>query len=78
MIFLLTDGVTDNITDKKIKSLIRKTPKKELLTKIVEEAVYKDQHFRVPYSLKRKYTANYVIPFPGRDNASGSIYIKEI
>ncbi len=78
MIFLLTDGVTDNITDKKIKSLIRKTPKKELLTKIVEEAVYKDQHFRVPYSLKRKYTANYVIPFPGRDNASGSIFIKEI
>ena len=78
MIFLLTDGVTDNITDKKLKSLIRKTPKKDLLGKIIEEAVYKDQHFRIPYSLKRKYTANYVIPFPGRDNASGSIYIKEI
>ena len=78
LIVLFTDGVTDNITDKKIKSIIRKTPKKDLLAMLIEEAVYKDQHFRIPYSLKRKYTANYVIPFPGRDNASGSIYIKEI
>ena len=78
LIVLLTDGVTDNITDRKIKSLIRKTPKKDLLSMIIEEAVYKDQHFHIPYSLKRKYTANYVIPFPGRDNASGAIYIKEI
>ncbi len=78
LILLFTDGVTDNITDKRIKYLIKRTPKKELLSRIVEEAVYKDQHFRIPYTLKRKYTANYVIPFPGRDNASGAIYIKEI
>ena len=78
MIFLLTDGVTDNITDRKIKTLIHKTPKNELLEKMIEEAVYKDQHFRIPFCLQRKYTANYVVPFPGRDNASGSIYIKEV
>ena len=78
MIFLLTDGVTDNITDKKIKCVIRKSSKKEILNNLVKEAVYVDQHFRIPYLLKRRYTANYIIPFPGRDNASGAIYIKEV
>ena len=78
MIFLLTDGVTDNITDKKIKSLIRKGPKESILNNLINEAVNVDQHFRIPFTLKRKYTANYVIPFPGRDNASGAIYIKEV
>lgn len=78
MIFLLTDGVTDNITDKKIKKLIRRTPKEYLLSNIINEAVYVDQHLRIPFFLKRRYTANYVIPFPGRDNASGAIYIKNV
>ena len=76
MILLFTDGVTDIITDTKIKSLIRKTPRKELLSSIIDEAVYVDQHLKIPLSLKRKYTANYVVPFKGRDNASGAIYIK--
>lgn len=78
MIFLLTDGVTDNITDSKIKKLIRKTKKDKLLDAIINESINVDQHFKIPLSLKRKYTANYVVPFKGRDNASGSIYIKSI
>ena len=78
MLILLTDGVTDNITDRKIKSIIRKGPKANILKNLINEAVYVDQHFHIPLVLKRKYTANYVIPFPGRDNASGSIYIKEV
>ena len=76
MIFLLTDGVTDMITDTKIKSLIRKTKKEYLLNAIINEAVYVDQNLKVPLTLRRKYTANYVVPFKGRDNASGAIYIK--
>jgi protein phosphatase len=76
MIFLLTDGVTDMITDTKIKTLIRKTKKEYLLNAIINEAVYVDQKLKIPLSLKRKYTANYVVPFNGRDNASGAIYIK--
>lgn len=76
MIFLLTDGVTDIITDTKIKTLIRKSNKENLLNNIINEAVNVDQHLKVPLSLKRKYTANYVVPFKGRDNASGAIYIK--
>ena len=76
MIFLLTDGVTDMITDTKIKSLIRKTKKECLLNAIINEAVNVDQKLKVPLTLRRKYTANYVVPFKGRDNASGAIYIK--
>ena len=76
VILLLTDGVTDIITDSKIKTLIRKTPKEYLLSSIINEAVNVDQHLKVPLSLKRKYTANYIVPFKGRDNASGAIYIK--
>ena len=78
MLLLLTDGVTDNITDRKIKQVIEKNDKKDILKKIIEEAVYVDQHLHIPLTLKRKYTANFVTPFPGRDNASGSIYIKEV
>lgn len=75
-ILLLTDGVTDMITDRKIKTLIHKTKREELLNAIIEEAVYKDQKLKVPLRLKRKYLANYVVPFNGRDNATGAIYIK--
>lgn len=76
MIFLLTDGVTDMITDTKIKTLIKKTKKEYLLNAIINEAVNVDQNLKVPLTLKRKFTANYVVPFKGRDNASGAIYIK--
>lgn len=76
MIFLLTDGVTDMITDTKIKSIIKKTSKESILNTIIHEAVHVDQNLKVPLTLKRKYTANYVVPYKGRDNASGAIYIK--
>ena len=75
---MLTDVVTDNITDSKIKRLITWTSKERLLGKIINEAVNIDQKLHVPLYLKRKYTSNYVIPFCGRDNASGAIYIKEV
>ena len=78
MLFLLTDGVTDLITDTKIKKLINKTKKKSLLDAIINEAVNVDQHLHIPFSLKRKYMANFIVPFKGRDNASGAIYIKEV
>ena len=43
---------------------------------MIKEAVYVDQHLKVPMRLKRKYLANYVVPFNGRDNATGAIWIK--
>lgn len=78
LILLLTDGVTDLITDKKINKLIKKTKREMILEKIIHEAVYVNQHLYVPFRLKNKYLANYVVPFKGRDNASGAIYIKNV
>ena len=75
MLLLLTDGVTDLITDKKIKKIIESSHKKNILSKIIHEAVYVDQKYRIPIRLKRKKLSKYILPFPGRDNASGSIYI---
>ena len=78
MIILLTDGVTDLIKDKKIKKIIKLNLKEKILEKIIHEAVYVDQHLTIPKRLKKKYLANYIIPFKGRDNASGAIYIKDV
>ena len=77
MLLLFTDGVTDNITDKKIKKVIRTSKKEDILSRIIEEAVYIDQHLHVPFYLRHKYLANYIVPYCGRDNASGVIYIKD-
>ncbi len=78
MLLLFTDGVTDLITDRKIKRLIKKSRKEELLNKIIYEAVHVNQHLFVPLRLKKKYLANYIVPFKGRDNASGVIFIKNV
>ena len=78
ILLLLTDGVTDMITDSKIKKVIQKSRKEFLLSKIIKESVYVDQHLKVPLRLRRKYLANYIVPLPGRDNATGAIYIKDV
>ena len=76
MVLLFTDGVTDLITDRKIKSIIDAGPRKDILANIIDEAVNKDQHFHLPLRLKRKNFSKYILPYKGRDNASGAIYIK--
>ena len=77
LLLLLTDGVTDLLTDKKITKIIKKTSSKDILKKIIYEAVYVNQKLSIPTRLKRKYLANFIVPFTGRDNASGVIYIKK-
>ena len=77
MVLLFTDGVTDLITDQKIKKIIETGPKKKILINIIDEAVNHDQHLHIPIRLKRKKYSKYILPFKGRDNASGAIYIKE-
>ncbi len=76
MILLFTDGVTDIITDKKIKQIIKKSDNRQILKNIINEAVNVDQNLHIPLSLKRKKYSKYILPFKGRDNASGVIYIK--
>lgn len=77
VLLLLTDGVTDLITDRKIKSIIKKEDSNNILKRIIHEALYVDQHLYIPYRLKKKYLASYTVPYMGRDNASGVIYIKK-
>ena len=77
ILLLLTDGVTDLITDKKIKKIIETNKKEKILEKIIYEAVYVDQNLHIPLRLKRKKFSKYILPFHGRDNASGSILIKK-
>ena len=68
----------DIITDKKILKLTKKNNKRKLLASIINEAVNVDQNLRIPLSLKRKKYSKYILPFKGRDNATGAIYIKEV
>ena len=75
---LFTDGVTDIITDKKIHKLIKKSEKRKILSSIINEAVNIDQNLKIPLRLKRKKYSKYILPFKGRDNATGTIYIKEV
>jgi serine/threonine protein phosphatase PrpC len=77
MLLLLTDGVTDLITDRKIVNIIKKNKGEEVLKKLIHEALYVDQHLFVPFRLKNKYLSSYTVPYKGRDNASGVIYIKK-
>lgn len=77
IILLLTDGVTDMITDKKIKQVIRRNTEEEILEKIINEAVNINQHLFVPVRLKKKALSDYIVPFKGRDNATGAIFIKD-
>ena len=78
MLLLFTDGVTDLITDKKIYKIIKSNNKKEILKKIIHEAVNINQHLHVPLRLLRKKYVNYIVPFKGRDNATGALYVKEV
>ena len=77
ILLLLTDGVTDLITDRKIVNIIKKSKSEEILKKLIHEALYVDQHLFVPFRLKNKYLSSYTVPYKGRDNASGVIYIKK-
>ena len=75
MILLFSDGVTDLVTDRKLKKVINNSKPNKILSNIIDEAVNKEQHLKVPMRLKMKKLSKYILPFHGRDNASGAIYI---
>ena len=76
LILLVTDGVTDLLTDEKIKSIIDKHKDKDILEKIIQEAVYVEQDLHVPLRLRRTFKEPFYVPSHGKDNASGAIFIK--
>ena len=75
-IILLTDGVTDLVTDKKLLKIIKYSKKENILDNIINNAVNIDQKLSIPISLKIKVKEKLVVPVEGRDNASGVIYMK--
>lgn len=77
MLLLLTDGVTDLLSDSDIKKELNKKRQKEILQNIINKAVNKDLNIKVPMSFKRKFKNKFTVPLHGRDNASGVIYIKD-
>lgn len=71
-LLLLTDGVTDCLSDDKIKLIANTSRKEYILKDIIDEAVNVEQvipNINLPESL-----ISY--PKPGKDNASGAILIK--
>ena len=78
LILLLSDGVTDVITDKKLGELIKNHKSKDILDRIIQEAVYVDQDLSVPLRLKRNFREPFYVPVHGKDNATGAIYIKNV
>ena len=75
-LLLLTDGVTDILADSDIKKIIDKSEKRDILKKIILEAVNGNEKIKVPLILKSKFDCKFSVPVYGRDNASGVIFIK--
>lgn len=77
LLLLLTDGVTDLLSDDKISDIIKNTDNNNILDTIIREAVYIDQKLVIPEYLKEKYKEYLYVPMHGKDNATGCIYIRE-
>ncbi len=75
-LLLVSDGVTDLITDSKLQSMFRSRPSSLLVDAIVHEAVYVEQHLFVPLKLREGCYDRYVVPIRGRDNASAVLFSK--
>lgn len=72
-LLLFTDGVTDCLSDDKIKLIANTSKKEEILEKIIDEAVNVEQEEPKNITLPEDFR---VYPTPGKDNATGAILIK--
>ena len=69
-LILLTDGVTDCLSDDRIKFIINKKGQSNIAKKLIKEAVSKKQNYILPKGIQFHDIE------PGKDNASVAIYIK--
>lgn len=76
-LLIFSDGVTDLIDDDKIKDIIDNSSDSNIINNIIYEAVYVDQHNKIPDYLNNRFKDFLYIPKPGKDNASGVIYINK-
>ena len=75
-LLLTTDGVTDLITDSKLQKILRDTDINFVSRKIIDEAIFVDQHLFIPSDLKKYSYDHYLVPVRGRDNASVVLFSK--
>ncbi len=69
-LLLLTDGVTDCLSDNKIKFIVDNHNGKSIANKLINEAVYHKQEEIIPSGIAFRDIKN------GKDNASVALYIK--
>ena len=72
-LLIFTDGVTDCLSDDKIKLIANTSKKEEILEKIINEAVNVEQEIPKDLSIPK---SSRTYPIPGQDNAAGAILIK--
>ena len=75
-LLLTTDGVTDLVTDSKLQHILREEDSSSVCKKIIEEAIFTNQHLFIPSCLMEKKLDHYVVPVQGRDNASAVFFSK--
>ena len=72
-LLLFTNGVTDCLSDERIKLIANTSKKEKILEKIIDEAVNVEQEEPKNITLPEDFR---VYPAPGKDNATGAILIK--
>lgn len=70
-LILFTDGITDCLSDDRIKFIINKNNKNNIAKSLIKEAILKKQPNNIPRGLEFHNI------IPGKDNASVAIYIKK-
>lgn len=70
-LLLLTDGVTDCLSDDKIKFIVDTNNNKDVAQKLITEAVYHKQNDTIPAGIQFNNIRN------GKDNASVALYMKK-
>ena len=75
-LLLMTDGVTDLLTDSKLQHILREEDISSVCKRIIEEAVFVNQNLFVLAELKKYHYDYYLVPVRGRDNASVVLFSK--
>ncbi len=70
-ILLVSDGITDILSDKSITKIINETTDIDVLDRLLSESCYSDPDFPTVYFDEILYPT-----LPGRDNASAAVYLK--
>lgn len=72
-LLLLSDGVTDILSDKTMKKLLNETRPDEFLETLLYEACYSDSEY---FDDNRRKKLHYKETVPGYDNATAAMYLK--